>query len=159
MNITVTDARFASLHRLTVALSPSTTPVPLLKPRAQASVAATGAINTTTDPLIIGSKHNSGVSGDYFNGQLDDVRLYNRALTAAEIDQLVFLPIVLTVGAPTSGQFNFSFSGVNGHDYAIETSTDLMNWSSVLTNIPVGGMATFTNTNATDPRRFYRVRR
>ena len=30
----VTNARFASLHGLRVALSPSTTPVPLLKPRA-----------------------------------------------------------------------------------------------------------------------------
>ena len=31
----MTNARFASLHRLHVALSPSTTPIPLLKPRAR----------------------------------------------------------------------------------------------------------------------------
>jgi len=51
----------------------------------QTSQGSAGSIATTADLLAIGKKNTSGVSGDYFNGRLDDVRIYNRALAAAEI--------------------------------------------------------------------------
>jgi hypothetical protein len=47
-----------------------------------ASRAQTGAINTSTNPLRIGG---NTIWGEYFNGLIDEVRIYNRALTAAEI--------------------------------------------------------------------------
>ncbi len=43
---------------------------------------ANGTIQTTTSPLWIGG---NSPYGEYFVGVLDDVRVYNRALTAAEI--------------------------------------------------------------------------
>jgi hypothetical protein len=46
------------------------------------TVAATGNIRTTTAALRIGG---NSVWGEYFAGVLDEVRIYNRALTAAEI--------------------------------------------------------------------------
>ena len=50
------------------------------------SQAATGATGTTTLPLIIGNKSTvSTNTGNVFNGLIDDARIYNRALTAAEI--------------------------------------------------------------------------
>ena len=47
-----------------------------------ATQAATGAIQTTTNPLWIGG---NSPYGEYFAGLIDEVRVYNRALTATEI--------------------------------------------------------------------------
>ena len=43
-------------------------------------------IDSTTNPLIIGYKNDSG--GGYFNGLIDEVRIYNRALSADEVSEL-----------------------------------------------------------------------
>ena len=53
----------------------------------KASTSATGAIATTTSALLVGAKSTTDtVTGDYFKGQIDDVRLYGgRALTLEEI--------------------------------------------------------------------------
>ena len=50
--------------------------------RRSRSSASTGAIATDTGPLRIGG---NGVWGEWFNGLIDEVRVYNRALSAAEI--------------------------------------------------------------------------
>src|SRR5205814_4164991 len=47
------------------------------------SQALTGAIATSTGALRIGG---NGVWGEYFQGRIDEVRIYNRALSAAEIN-------------------------------------------------------------------------
>jgi fibronectin type 3 domain-containing protein len=52
----------------------------------QGSLATGGSITATTDPLAIGKKNTSGSAGDYWNGQLDEVRIYNRALSLGEIN-------------------------------------------------------------------------
>src|SRR5262249_29141312 len=44
----------------------------------QASSPASGSIATTTDPLAIARKNTGTSIGDYFNGQMDEVRIYNR---------------------------------------------------------------------------------
>ena len=48
-----------------------------------ATTAATGSLSATTAPLWIGGRHN------HFHGYLDDVSIYNRALTDSEITDLV----------------------------------------------------------------------
>ena len=47
-----------------------------------ATVALTGSIRTTASPLRIGG---NSVWGEYFAGRIDEVRIYNRALTPAEV--------------------------------------------------------------------------
>jgi hypothetical protein len=47
-----------------------------------ASRAQTGLITTTTGPLRTGG---NAIWGEYFQGRLDEVRVYNRALSQAEI--------------------------------------------------------------------------
>ena len=47
-----------------------------------AAVARTGTLETNTKPLRIGG---NSPYGEYFQGRIDDVRVYNRALTATEI--------------------------------------------------------------------------
>ena len=49
------------------------------------SSSQSGDIGTTTNPLRFGD--NPGFPSRFYNGQLDDVRLYNRALTPSEIRQ------------------------------------------------------------------------
>ena len=56
------------------------------------------------------------------------------------------------------GQLAFRVSGQSGPDYAIETSTNLTQWSDVfITNSPVLPF-NWTDTNSFAPRRFYRVK-
>jgi hypothetical protein len=52
--------------------------------------AQTGAIATSSNPLRIGG---NVPWGEYFTGQIDDVRIHNRALGAAEIQTMMALPV------------------------------------------------------------------
>lgn len=54
-----------------------------------ATTAITGPIGHSTAPLCIGAEPNaSACISDFFDGRIDDVRIYNRALSPAEITQL-----------------------------------------------------------------------
>jgi len=46
------------------------------------------AIPTSGNPFQIGNTAVNTTLYDYFNGLIDEVRIYNRALTAREIQQL-----------------------------------------------------------------------
>ena len=54
------------------------------------SQARTGAIATSANPLQIGG---DSLYGQYFNGNIDEVRIYNRALTQAEIQADMNTPL------------------------------------------------------------------
>ena len=59
-----------------------------------------------------------------------------------------------TLPAP-AGQFSFSVAGISGGQYVVQSSTNLINWVSVLTN---SAPFTFTDTNAAAlPQCFYRT--
>ena len=61
---------------------------------------------------------------------------------------------VSTVG----GQFSFRINGQSGPDYAVETSTNLTQWSTVfVTNSPALPFV-WTDTNSAAPQRFYRIK-
>ena len=72
---------------------------------------------------------------------------------------IVVQPLTLAAsGTQTNGQFRLTFQGQNGQNYVLETSTNLMaGWTPVWTNAPTNGVLSFTNLNATDRSRFYRV--
>ena len=53
------------------------------------SIAVSGAIDTTSYPLFIGSRANENVLP--FSGKIDDIRMYNHALSSGEIDSLYHL--------------------------------------------------------------------
>ncbi len=55
---------------------------------------ASGNPLVSGDPLYIGTKTSASPAGDYFSGQLDEIRLYNRALTENEIRTLAGKPIL-----------------------------------------------------------------
>ena len=67
-------------------------------------------------------------------------------------------PLTLMASAfQNNGRFQLTFQGENGQNYVLETSTNLTDWIPVWTNAPTDGVLTFTNDNATDRARFYRV--
>ena len=106
-----------------------------------------------------------------YNLTWNGVALTNYTLTARATDNLgataissavniLVLPLSLSVvsGVQTSGQFRLWFQAQDNQSYFVETSIDLTNWVSVLTNTPVNGRFDFIDVNATDSQRFYRVR-
>ena len=58
--------------------------------RQVSSLAVTGAITTSTGALRIGG---NSIWGEYFSGLIDEVRIYNRALIAAQIQQDMATPV------------------------------------------------------------------
>jgi len=83
--------------------------------------AASGAIATTKNKLAVGTKIGTANAGDYFDGKLDEVRLYDRGLSAAEVTALVGTPPpsvkVETIDA------NASEEGVNGGLFTFSRAT------------------------------------
>jgi len=50
-----------------------------------------GVLNETTTPLLIGTRLQ--LPADTFRGALDDIAVYNRALTASEVMDMYTLPV------------------------------------------------------------------
>jgi len=49
---------------------------------------SSGEMSISDGPIFIGTKHSTAPAGDEFNGILDDIRIYNRALSQSEINRL-----------------------------------------------------------------------
>jgi glucose/arabinose dehydrogenase len=62
------------------------------------SRAQSGAIRTSTGPLSLGG---DALYGQYFAGRIDEVRIYSRALAAAEIQADMATPVTQVVNDPT----------------------------------------------------------
>lgn len=119
---------------------------------------------------LLGSNQNDAV----FNGAIDDVRVYNRALAGAEIYGLFQFesrqpnpppepPLInaftlsrLAFG-PSQG-FRLALVPPDGARFTIETSTDLKTWTSLITFPTNSGPFEFIDSSAvTFTRRFYRA--
>jgi fibronectin type 3 domain-containing protein len=95
-----------------------------------AQVAQTGSILTSTQPLRIGS---NAIWGEYFNGLIDEVRVYNRALSTSEIQTDMnrsvtpdITPPTITSKTPANGA-----SGVNVGSSVTATFSELMNSGTI----------------------------
>lgn len=86
---------------------------------------------TTTNPVLIGSS--PGIAGRALTGKMDDIRIYNRALSGEEIAELITqiaTPLQVTaISRLENGSVQLSWSGAPG-DYFFEYSFDLLegNW-------------------------------
>jgi fibronectin type 3 domain-containing protein len=67
-------------------------------------------------------------------------------------------PIILTVISATNGQFTLQFQAVNGRTYIVQTSADLATWTPIYSNQASSSVFLYTDTNAVDQARFYRVK-
>lgn len=81
------------------------------------------------------------------------------AITSSSVPLIVFNPF--TVGAATfqpGGLFQLTATGDDGRAYRLESSTNLVNWTPVVTNSVSSGTATFTDSTAGGRvLRFYRI--
>ena len=95
-----------------------------------AQLSQTGSIVTSASPLRIGG---NSIWGEYFNGLIDEVRVYNRALSATEIlgdmNRSVtpdVTPPTVTARTPAPGS-----SGINVGSSATATFSEPMNPGSI----------------------------
>ena len=116
-----------------------------------ASEAQTGLLDTATSPLRLGG---NGVWGEYFSGVIDDVRIYDRALTTAEIVADRDTPVssdatpptapTNLVASPGSGQVSLTWTastdavGVTGYDIHRSTTSGFTVGSATLVGSTAG---------------------
>jgi plastocyanin len=63
--------------------------------------------------------------------------------------------LIIFPAALTDGSFRFTISNLTaGKTNVVEVSTNLLQWSSIATNVPAGDTLDFTNAPATGPRFF-----
>ena len=84
----------------------------------------------------------------------------NNKINFIEISTIVssFPPINLVSPIRTNGSFQFALQGLNGVNYVIETSTNLVSWTPVITNTPVSNLLQFVEQATNFPAKFYRGR-
>ena len=92
----------------------------------------TGAITTSTNPLTIGG---DPIFGQYFAGLIDEVRVYNVALSAAQIQTDMNTPIAPDTQAPSA-------PGVVSATAAGPGEIDL-SWGAASDNVAVSGYQVF----------------
>ena len=93
-----------------------------------ATLAASGAIPTTTNALNIGTKTTTAPAGDHFNGYLDEIRVYGRALDPAELSLMGSQDSMVTIaatdavaqrGTANTGTFTVTRSGPDTEDLQV----------------------------------------
>ena len=127
--------------------------------------ALSGTLATKTAPIILG-----GDAGYYFSsGLIDDIRIYNRALSADEVAYLYLQESQSTLQPPQSlsaslgagPNLSINLTGLPGRSYALQTATNLLppiQWLPVLTNAAdTNGVWQFMDTNLNSAQKFYRV--
>jgi hypothetical protein len=141
----------------------------ILAAKTNTTVVPVGVLDPTQDPSVgIG---NSGVtySDNFpFDGMIDELAIYSRVLTPTEIQNIYNTgslgKLALTVPKPsmilnreTDGSIQLNFTGLVGHDYEFDISTDLVHWSSWQTQFNTSGTISVNDATATNyPMRFYR---
>jgi hypothetical protein len=102
---------------------------------------------------------------DYLEGSLDEVMLFNKALSAAQIQSIyssgaagvVQAPQITAMAPDGNGNFIYSLEGLTGsRNLIVDYSTNLPNWSVLTTLSAATGSNQFTIT-PTNSATFYRI--
>ncbi len=132
-----------------------------------------GLINTSgSDPVTIGAWINSGTLSRQWQGQIDEVRLYNRALSAADVTELynftlgnynarptITVPADLVVNAPTNVVLTATVSDDGNPLPANPSNPDpndpnKLRWTWSVDSIPTGSAGVVWSGNATNGEAF-----
>ena len=95
------------------------------------SLAATGAIATSTNPLTIGS---DSIYGQYFSGLIDNVRIYNTALTQAQLQTDMTTPVAPPAPDTTAPSAPGTLTA-----NAVNASRVDLTWGAATDNVTVTG--------------------
>lgn len=128
----------------------------------ESTVNMTGSINSIGRDILIGARYKSGSVDDYFEGLIDEVEVWKRALTQAEIrtmrhltlDQINDADLVAYYQFNEADETVYDRSGFNNGtmsgDATRSTSTaPVGGGSSFRTDVMSGGAVTFTGTDVT----------
>jgi hypothetical protein len=122
--------------------------------------------STTTNPVLIGSS--PGIAGRALTGKMDDIRIYNRALSSEEVEKLssqidVTLEVI-AIRRLENGNVELDWSGAPG-DYIFEYSRNLTSWTEISdSEVIAEGETSATSIDnsiapdAANPKIFYRFR-
>jgi hypothetical protein len=91
----------------------------------------------------------------YYTGAIDDVRVYNRALTSQEIRELYVLERGNILSIETAAM-RLRWPTISNVTYQLQWSIDFQNWSNLFSVLGTGGETNFVDW-VVDPRRFYRL--
>ena len=101
-------------------------------------------------------------SGKAICGILPGDSIMRRALgslTTSNASLTVYAARLGSLAHSNSGQFQFTLTGPAGYNFIIETSTDLISWSTLTNLFNSTGTIQFTDVMATNgTQRFYRVK-
>ena len=111
----------------------------------------------------------SEAGDENFTGSVDDVRIYNRALSPDEVAYLYAQesqstlqpPQTLTANLGGGQDFNLNLTGLPNQNYVLQSATNLtppVQWQSLVTNAAdTNGVWHFTDTNQHSAQKFYRT--
>ncbi len=120
-----------------------------------ASVAQTGAIVGNQLPVLIGS--HSGASPEYLNGTVDEIAIYNRSLSAAEIEEHSHRSSSLKRIGLQGTAYRFIVVVNNSRSFYANSSENLrdlnnesvlLNFSSINANADINSVTIYNYTNA-----------
>jgi plastocyanin len=137
----------------------------------KASASETGG-SITNVQFFSGATSLGNVTTAPFNFTVNNLGAGNYSFTAKAFDNLgvttnsaavnIFVQTNSTITSAaslTGGSFKFTLNGIAGQTYAIEASSNLLNWSALFTNIAPANVFNVTDATSTNAlRRFYRTR-
>jgi GH25 family lysozyme M1 (1,4-beta-N-acetylmuramidase) len=112
-----------------------------------------------------GYVNSNGHIVDYLKGGLDEVQVFNRALSSTEINTIynagsggvVDLPLVVSKFRNAPGQFRISAQGLPNRTISVWSSTNLVDWNKLTSLSYSGGTTIYTDTHATNYCQYYRL--
>ncbi len=124
------------------------------------TVAHSGTI--ASSPFNVNIGRNTEASTRFYEGALDDVRIYNRALSAGDVQELFRWGKsfrITRVLMETTGGFNLTWASRPGGQYVIWSCTDLISgdWTDEEGVLSGGDSTSWTDPNPGGSRKFYRV--
>ncbi len=128
----------------------------------QGSIAAVPLPRAYIGATYVGS---NGKFVDFMLGSLDEIMVFNRALSAAEISTIssagsvgfARAPMVTGMVPVSASQFQINLRGITGKTFSIYRSLDLQTWTRLSTISNPSGNIQFTDNNATNDTGFYRI--
>jgi len=137
----------------------------------KASASETGG-SITNVQFFSGATSLGNVTTAPFNFTVNNLGAGNYSFTAKAFDSLgvttnsaavnIFVLTNATITSAallTGGSFQFTLKGIAGQPYAIEASSNLLNWSALITNVAPANVFSVTDATSTNAvRRFYRTR-
>jgi GH25 family lysozyme M1 (1,4-beta-N-acetylmuramidase) len=129
----------------------------------------TGLLNTNLSlgRTTIGATYATGTGYvDYMEGSLDEIMLFNKALTSAQVQSIYSAGTSSLIQAPQftgmapdgNGNYIFSVEGLTGsRNFTVYYSTNLPNWSVLTTLSAATGSNQFTINPTNDGEFFYAI--